>query len=167
MSQFGFTVSFIVFWIIYFTSGTGISLFDTSIISGLTGTIWILYFLKRWESEAPMTESDVTASKPDFAKRLGGLLARVGRRSLDVYVLHYFFLSWLPLQEYSSVILGNGFMFELVVSIVLATLVATCALTLSAILRSSDLLAFLLLGDWSKRPQCLSALLPKAQSSNQ
>jgi fucose 4-O-acetylase-like acetyltransferase len=167
MSQFGFIVSFIVYWIIYFASGVGISpLFGTHFLSGLTGTIWILYFLKRLDGEASMTESEATALKPDLAKWLGVLLARIGRRSLDVYVLHYYFLFWLPMRKYAHVILGNGFMFELVVSIVLALLVATCAMTLSAILRSSDLFAFIFLGDWSKRPQGLMALRPKSQSSN-
>jgi hypothetical protein len=169
MSQFGFVTSFILFWIVFFGAQAGYSVFSSVpafYLYGLTGTIWILYLLKRWEVEAPVNESDATASKPGFAKRLGGLLARVGRRSLDVYVLHYFFLLWLPLQDYASVILGNGFMFELVVSIVLASLVATCAMTLSAILRSSDFLAFVLLGDWSKRPHGLAVLRPKTQSGN-
>jgi hypothetical protein len=144
VSQWGFTISLILFWVIFLASEARIPFVCSTICSyvkSLTAIIWVTYYFKKLED-----------NKDSIAGRnIGTLLASIGRKTLDIYVLHYFILSWLPLQKYTDVILGNGFMFELLVCIVLALLMAMCSLIISAILRTSNFLSFFFLGDWSKR----------------
>lgn len=78
--------------------------------------------------------------------RIGRLLQSIGKRTLDIYFLHYFFL------PYNLSAVGQWFstnqnpLLEFILSIVLAIFVIICCLTTSRIIRISTSLTYLLLG---------------------
>lgn len=108
------------------------------IILGLTGIVVVFAFFRKFQ----------TAFTQE--KRLGRTLQYIGKRTLDIYLLHYFFLP-MNLQEF-----GNYFAMktnptlEFFFSLFLATLVIALSLMVSNILRTSDLLEHYLFG--VKRP---------------
>jgi membrane-bound acyltransferase YfiQ involved in biofilm formation len=83
-------------------------------------------------------------------KKVGRGLQYVGKLTLDIYLLHYFFLPNLPT-------LGEFFMgventaLELVVSGALAMLVVVLCLIVSKVIRTSPFLAQYLLGESNKK----------------
>lgn len=77
--------------------------------------------------------------------KLGYSLQYIGRRTLDIYLLHYFFLPTLPMvgnffKEYPNMVL------ELTVGIVLSLLIIGVCLIVSNVLRTSDILGYWLFG---------------------
>lgn len=76
---------------------------------------------------------------------IGRGLQFIGRRTLDIYLLHYFFLPKLPqvgefLQQHPNIVL------ELVIGLFMSLLIIGCCLLVSGVLRVSDELAYWLLG---------------------
>ena len=76
---------------------------------------------------------------------MNGALEYVGKRTLDIYLLHYFLLPALPmvgefLKSYPNVIL------ECLVGFTLAILIVIVALFISRIIRVSQVLGMLVLG---------------------
>ena len=84
---------------------------------------------------------------PSFEKttRCGRVLQYIGRRTLDIYLLHYFLLPTLPM-------VGDFFkqnpnmVLELTFGITLSLMVIGCCLLVSSILRTSDWLGYWLFG---------------------
>ena len=75
----------------------------------------------------------------------GRRLQGIGRRTLDIYLLHYFFLPTLPmvgtfLSLYPNVVV------ELCIGGIISLLVIGCSLVVSELLRMSDYLAYWLFG---------------------
>ena len=75
----------------------------------------------------------------------GKALLYIGRRTLDIYLLHYFFLPTLPMvgdffKEYPNMVL------ELTVGIVLSLLIIGVCLIVSNVLRTSDIIGYWLFG---------------------
>lgn len=80
-----------------------------------------------------------------LSSRIGAFLSYIGRRTLDIYMLHYFFLPRLPelgtwLKSYPNVTI------EIVLVLLLSFVVVGISLTTSSIIRVSDTLAYYLFG---------------------
>ena len=77
--------------------------------------------------------------------KIGSSLQYIGRRTLDIYMLHYFFLPALP-QVGTYFTQNPNMVIELTFSVVLALIIIGFCLILSNVLRTSDLLAHWLFG---------------------
>lgn len=87
-------------------------------------------------------------SLEDFFKRdnyLTRAMVFTGRRTLDIYMLHYFFLPQLP-QLHPLFANSNNPMLELLIVGSLAVAVIACCLTVSYVIRRSTFLAHYLFG---------------------
>lgn len=85
------------------------------------------------------------ASSFENTTKCGKTLQFIGKRTLDIYLLHYFMLPTLPMvgdffKENPNIVL------ELTLGLTLSLLVIGCCLFVSAILRTSDWLGYWLLG---------------------
>lgn len=85
------------------------------------------------------------------AKPLGSSLQYIGRHTLDIYVLHYFFLPNIaPIKEYifntRHVWNSTNIVFELFIGISVSLMVIAVCLVVSKIIRTSDLLGHYLFG---------------------
>lgn len=78
--------------------------------------------------------------------RIGCLLQFIGRRTLDIYLLHYFFLprNLDVLGKFFSS--GNNYSIEFIVTLLIASLVIGLSLCVSGVLRTSPILAHWLFG---------------------
>lgn len=72
----------------------------------------------------------------------------VGRRTLDIYLIHYFFLPFYPLL---TSFLQQNVVFEILIPSVLSVLIIVISLLISEVIRNSELLAHYLLGVKSKK----------------
>lgn len=90
----------------------------------------------------------IFASHKDYFSA-GGRISRtmqfVGRRTLDIFLLHYFFLPDLGVLQPYFIHNGNPLL-ELITAVILAAIVLSISLALSAVIRNSDLLAENLFG---------------------
>lgn len=97
-------------------------------------------------------------SSSDYWNR-NGLVQRsfefIGRRTLDLYMLHYFLLPSLPeIGKYFAD--GHNYTLELLVTGILTLLITGCALAISTFLRTSPILAKYLFGV-SPKPSTLAS----------
>lgn len=86
-------------------------------------------------------------NKANFASttKLGHILQYIGRHTLDIYLLHFFFLPKLsPFRDY--IFSGYNIVFELFFGFGVSLMVIAICLVVSKILRTSDLLAHYLFG---------------------
>lgn len=86
------------------------------------------------------------ASKEEFFSRnnkLSKSLQFIGRRTLDIYLIHYFLIPVLP--EFAEFVQANV-VFELIVSLIVALLVVGISLLISEVIRSSEFLGHYLFG---------------------
>ena len=103
------------------------------IIIGCTGICVVYNFFR--------LNSDLFSSK----SAIGMLLQTIGRRTLEIYVLHYFFLSPMPF-------LGNfkentsNIMIELLSCVIISMIIIYCSLFVAKILRLSNTLSYYFLG---------------------
>lgn len=108
------------------------------VIAGVSGVVILFAFFRRYED----------AFTKD--RKLGRILQYVGRRTLDVYLLHYFIL------PHNMNYLGDFFannpnpQLEFIVSISIAAYVVALCLIVSNIIRLSDILSNILFGVNSK-----------------
>lgn len=79
-------------------------------------------------------------------KTIGKSLQFVGRNTLDVYLLHYFVLLHIPTVLRPYIAEGSGLLVPLVVGLTVSVIVVAITLLISRIIRTSDLLAYYLLG---------------------
>lgn len=82
-------------------------------------------------------------------KRIGRALQFIGKRTLDIYLLHYFLLPHLP-QVGEFLLKGENATLELITGVLLSIVVLTLCLAISGVLRTSPLLAKWLFGVKSK-----------------
>lgn len=83
-------------------------------------------------------------------KKIGRMLQYIGKRTLEIYILHYFFLPTLPwvgdmLSKYNNAVL------ELFIGLFISLIVIAVCLVVSNILRTNPILAKYLCGVKSKR----------------
>lgn len=80
-------------------------------------------------------------------KWLGKSLQYVGRRTLDIYLIHYFFLPYHCLQDFGAQLIGyNRKTLEVIVILPLALSIIAISLTISSIIRINPLFAKYLFG---------------------
>lgn len=72
-----------------------------------------------------------------------------GSLSLEIYLLHYFFLGLFPISNYSKFIMGNGLFFECIIVCSLALIIILLSLGTSWIIKQSSILEFFMLGNYS------------------
>lgn len=78
-------------------------------------------------------------------KKAGKVLQFIGKRTLDIYLLHYFFLPHIP-QQIGDIIQQNNTTLELFIGGFISLIVIGLCLTVSGVLRTSPLLAKWLFG---------------------
>lgn len=81
----------------------------------------------------------------DNTTKIGNALQYIGRRTLDVYLLHYFFLPYFP-KFGDYLIAHNNIIVELVVGLILSILIIAVCLCVSNIIRISPFLGKYLFG---------------------
>lgn len=78
-------------------------------------------------------------------KKIGKTLQFIGKRTLDIYILHYFFLPHIP--EVGNMLLdGNKVILELTIGLTISLVVISLCLAISSVLRTSPMLAKWLFG---------------------
>ncbi len=82
--------------------------------------------------------------------RLARTLVFIGRRTLDIYLLHYFFV---PNLHGLAPLLEGNVLLQVVTPLVLAVCIVALCMVVSEIIRSSDFLAYYLLGVKKKKPK--------------
>ena len=82
-------------------------------------------------------------------KKIGKALQFIGKRTLDIYLLHYFLLPELP-QLGSFLTKGNNTTLELLSGVAISIVVICLCLVISSVIRTSPLLAKWLFGVKSK-----------------
>ena len=110
----------------------------TSLLLSLCGIIVIFSLFRKNES---FFSTDNPASS---------LLKFIGRRTLDIYLLHSFFINFRLPEQLLSTIYDNPLL-EFTVSLLLTAITITACLAVSAALRTSNTLAHVLFGA-QKRP---------------
>ena len=102
--------------------------------TGLIGVFLVLSIFRRYRD---------TLSK---STKVGFVLQFVGRRTLDIYLLHYFFV-WSNLTAVfpDFGVLQSPFV-EFIVSFLVAVVIIACCLLVSAVIRTSPFLAHFLFG---------------------
>lgn len=81
------------------------------------------------------------------------LLRFIGRRTLNIYLLHFFFINFDLPEQILSFIHNSSPLLEYAISLLLATLAITACLAVSSLLRTSNLLAHYLFGAPKKQEQ--------------
>ena len=78
-------------------------------------------------------------------KKIGRSLQFIGKRTLDIYLLHYFLLPHIP--QIGDILTGsNNIILELTIGLLLSVIIICLCLTISGILRTSPTLAKWLFG---------------------
>lgn len=79
------------------------------------------------------------------ATKMGNMLQYIGKHTLDIYLLHYFFIPDIsPFRGF--IFSGNNYVFELFFGIGFSLMVIAICLIISNIIKTSDLLAHYLFG---------------------
>lgn len=102
--------------------------------TAITGIVVVFSFFRRYQGQF---------SKD---KLLGKTLQKIGRRTLDIYLLHYFFIPYQLSDVFPLYLKYNLPVVELACSLVVTSLVIACCLLISATLRISPELASFLFG---------------------
>lgn len=104
------------------------------LLTALSGIFLIMYIFKA-------NENNISKST-----KLGVCLQYIGKRTLDIYFLHYFFLPYN--MSYVGELLNTNPnpLLEFSISLTLALVVIVCCLFVSKIIRISPILTFFLLG---------------------
>lgn len=120
----------------FYQNQTGIIIHNyiIKLLSGLSGIMLVMFVFKKNEQYV------------SYSTKLGACLQFIGKRTLDIYFLHYFFLpynlsfigKWLDKNQNSLI--------EFCMSLVLAFVVLACCVLMSKIIRLSPTLAYYLLG---------------------
>ena len=103
-------------------------------ILGVTGSLIVYNYFRKYQ-HAFVKE-----------KAIGGVLQTIGRRTLDIYLLHYFFIPFLPQVGQILSDENRTIVLELIIGISLALCIIVLCLVISNILRTSNLLEYCLFG---------------------
>ena len=125
--------AFIVLLIVYTNNGYGSNL-PLADITGLTALVIVFAFFRKY------------ASSFDSSTKLGKSLQYIGKRTLDIYLLHYFILPKNLTSIGDFFLDGTNIVLEFFVVIFFSTLVVGVCLLLSNTLRLSSTVAKYLFG---------------------
>ena len=108
-----------------------ITFLDT--ILGFLGVIIVFTFFRKYSDSF------------ESSTKLGGVLQYVGRRTLDIYLLHYFFIARIPeIGDY--LIMSNNVVIELSLGFILSIIIIGLCLCISNVIRVSPFLGKYLFG---------------------
>lgn len=127
-----YVAMFILHWNHDFIYGKAIDSLTWKLIIRIIGVMWIFALFLRCESF--------------FAKngRLSTVMQFVGRRTLDIYLIHYFIIP--DLSAYNNFIMNHNTFIELVFGFGVSAIILSASLAISAVLRKSNFLAHYLFG---------------------
>lgn len=133
----GILLIFAAMSICFFYQNNNSLIISNSIVRLCTSIMGIILIMTLFRTN----ENNLTKST-----KLGSALQYIGKHTLDIYFLHYFFL------PYNLAVIGKWFennpnpLLEFCLSALLALVIITCCLIVSRIIRISPLFTFLLLG---------------------
>lgn len=126
--------SIILFGVCFCIRHTHYSNYVTLIILGLTGSIITIYFFYKYSNNIPLYK----------------VFVKLGNKSLDIYMLHYFFLIRIPqdsiLLQDSFIIISNNIIVQVFVSLILSCMTISISYIVSAIIRENSFLSLISLG---------------------
>jgi fucose 4-O-acetylase-like acetyltransferase len=105
----------------------------TPLILGFTGTTIVFNFFIIYQESFTQ------------ATRLGHVLQYIGKRTLDIYLLHYFLIPKLPLLG-NIIKESNSMVIEIICGLGVSMFVIVFCLIISNIIRTSKFLEFILFG---------------------
>lgn len=118
-------------------AGNSIIIFLLEIITEMiTGILGLLIVYNTFKTYADTFGSD---------KKIGRTLQNIGKRTLDIYLLHFFFLPYIP-QIGNLVTQGNNSTLELILGIGFSLAVIGVCMAVSCVIRTSPILAKYLFG---------------------
>ena len=85
----------------------------------------------------------------DSSSFVGRKLQYIGKRTLDIYLLHYFFIPKLPMVG-TFIKNADSLILEFVLSLIVSIMIIVCCLLFSKIIKTSSILGYYLLGNKSK-----------------
>lgn len=125
----------VLFWmVLLFPTGSLCITITRNLLVGVLGIFIVFMFFRSKQSRV---------SKET---RIGSYLQYVGTRTLDIYLLHYFFLPLIDLSMISTNLFRTNPLLDFCFALVIAIIIIGCCLLVSNIIRLSDLLSFLLFG---------------------
>ena len=128
-----FFIAMIIFPSVYHITGFE---YPAYTISGIASTILVLTFFRK--NEQLFTKD----------KWLGKNLQFIGRRTLDIYLLHYFFLPYHCLQDFGAWLIHyDNKALEVIVILLLSLCIIVVSLMASNIIRLDPILAHYLFGE--------------------
>lgn len=102
-------------------------------ILGFLGILIVFTFFRKYSSSF------------ESSTKLGGILQYIGKRTLDIYLLHYFFLARIPkIGDYLT--MSNNVVIELSIGFILSIIIIGLCLCISNVIRVSPFLGKYLLG---------------------
>ena len=129
-------IAMTLFPVVYHTPGLE---YPAYLISGITLTVILFTFFRK--NEHLLTKE----------KWPGKSLQFIGRRTLDIYLLHYFFLPYQQLQDFGAKLIQyDNKALEVVIILILTLCIIAISLAASSIIRLSPFLAHYLFGAKSK-----------------
>ena len=102
--------------------------------AGLTGVFLVLSIFRRYRDELSR------------AHKTGRVLQFVGRRTLDIYLIHYFFIKSNLTVMFPDFGAMHSPFAEFIVSFLVAVVIIACCLLVSAVIRTSPFMAHFLFG---------------------
>lgn len=141
------TIVIVLFCICFYLKST-IVLVDVSVSNillkfmlkfalGYMGIIWIYKIARKSEKYVSINT------------KIGKFLNYIGKRTLDIYVLHYFLLPFIPsIGDYLK--LNPNMVLELIVGMFLSLIIVIICIIISNMIRMSPILAYYLLGHKTK-----------------
>lgn len=139
------TMTIIMFAVLFYGMATyltpnkgesNIIFFTEIIVEIIVGILGLLIVYNTFKTYSQNFTSD---------KKVGRALQRIGRRTLDIYLLHYFFLPYLP-QLKDIISDSNNSVLELVIGGCISICVIWICMVISYILRTSPILGQYLFG---------------------
>lgn len=131
-----YAISILIFSVCFYTRHSNYSNYLTLIMLGTTGSFITTYFFYNNFNRIPFNN----------------IFVNLGEKSLDIYVLHYFFLIRIPqspilLQDsFTSQLLSNNIEIQIFVSLILSCITISVSYIISRIIRENSLLSLISLG---------------------
>lgn len=135
-NKYLYAISILIFSVCFYTRHSNYSNYLTLIMLGTTGSFITTYFFYNNFNRIPFNN----------------IFVNLGEKSLDIYVLHYFFLIRIPqspilLQDsFTSQLLSNNIEIQIFVSLILSCITISVSYIISRIIRENSLLSLISLG---------------------
>ena len=135
-NKYLYIISILVFSICFYVRHSSYSNYLTLIMLGATGSFITIYLFYKYFDKIPFNN----------------ILSNLGKKSLDIYVLHYFFLIRIPQSSilaqdsFVSQLISNNIEIQIFVSLILSCMTISISYTISRIIRENTFLSLISLG---------------------